>query len=266
MPRKRWPIGLAAVLLVALAISLGVALVSFRTIEGSVPGRGPVLGLAVTARSYLVGTSTGVFASDDGVRWSRLSEFSGGALVAQASGEVLVLTGGDLYRGEGLSGLSVVASGLPEATALAGDASGRAWLSGEGQLLVVERDGSRRSVEYEQGPEGVVALSVTEENPVRLYAGGISSGLWVSQDGGHTWEQVLQTPVRAVASNGDRRFIGTAGGVLHSTPVQPWEFTDLRLSVEALARADGEFAAVTADRLVYRSADGIEWEAVAAAP
>lgn len=248
-----------------LAISLAVAVVSFRTIEGAVPGRGPVLGLAATDEHFVVGTAAGVYVSSDGVQWRALEQFPEGALVAQAGDELLVLSRGSLYRGDGLENLEEVADGLPSALALAGDASGRAWLGRERELVIVEPAGERRSVRYRGGPGDMVALAVDDTNTDKIFAGSLTSGLWYSRNAGRSWEPVLQTPTRAamVSISDARRFIGTSGGVLYSTATDPWEFTDLRSSIEALARARGGYLAVTTERLVYRSEDGLTWEAFA---
>lgn len=249
-----------------MLISLAVAVVSLRTIEGAVPGREPVLGLAATGEGFLVGTSAGVFFSADGRQWSALEQFPEGALVAQAGPELLVLSQGTLYKGEDPGSFEVFAESMPDALALAGDASGRAWLGREGELVVVERTGRRRSVQMREGPKDMVTLAVDDTNTDRIIAGSLSSGLWFSRNGGRRFEPVLETPTRAamVGVTGGRRFIGTSGGVLYATPTDPWEFTDLRLSIEALARAGRNFYAVTTDRLVYRSVDGLTWEPVAA--
>ncbi|HYN98858.1 MAG TPA: hypothetical protein VEU28_04220, partial [Actinomycetota bacterium] len=88
-------------------------------------------------------------------------------------------------------------------------------------------------------------------------------GLWHSEDGGSTWSRSLETPIRAAMfdhARPGRRVIGTAGGVLWSTATRPWQFTDLRVPVEALAQtADGYFA-MTAERLLFESSDGVRWE------
>lgn len=264
-PRKRWPLGLAGALGLLLIISVAVAVVSLRTIEGAVPGREPVLGLAVTGEYFLVGTSAGVYFSADGVEWRPLEQFSDGALVAQAGSDLLVLSEGRLYRGADPESLTMVADELPLALALAGDAAGRAWLGLEGDLLVVEPSGELRSVRYRGGPDEMVALAVDDTNTDKVFAGSLSSGLWYSRNGGRSFELALQTPTRAamVGVTGSRRFIGTSGGVLYSTPNDPWEFTDLRLSVEALARAGRKYYAITTERLVYRSDDGLAWDPVA---
>ncbi|MEX2587710.1 MAG: hypothetical protein WD602_06925 [Actinomycetota bacterium] len=265
-PRKRWPLGLAGGLGLLLLVSLFAAVISLRTIEGSIPGREPVLGLAAAGEYFLVGTAAGVYVSTDGVQWSALEQFSQGALVAQAGSDVLVLSQGELYRGAGPASLELVADGLPGALALAGDAAGRAWLGREEDLLIVEPEGERRPVRHREGPDDMVALAVDDTNTDKVFAGSLSSGLWYSRNGGRRFEPVLETPTRAVvvSVSGPRRFIGTAGGVLYSTPTDPWEFTDLRLSIEALARADRQYYAITTDRLLYRSADGLAWEPVAA--
>lgn len=258
--------GLAGALGALLLVSLGFALVSLRTIEGAVPGGEPVLGMAATGDGFLVGTAAGVFASPDGVQWSMLEQFPEGALVAQSGSQLFVLSDGSLYRGSDLGTFDRIATGLPDALALAADRTGRVWLGGENELTILNPGAGRRTVEFDEGPTGMVALAIDDSRSDALYAGGLSSGLWYSEDGGSSWERLIGTPVRAALVSGPEpvRFVGTAGGILSSTPERSWEFTGLRLPVEALARSEEAFFAMTTDRLLYRSEDGTDWEAVAA--
>jgi hypothetical protein len=112
----------------------------------------------------------------------------------------------------------------------------------------------------------VLAFAVGAADRPLMLAGGLSSGLWRSEDGGSHWERILGTPVRAALVDrreAGRLMIGTAGGVLTSTPTRPWEFTDLRVAVEALTQTGDGYFAVTADRLLYQSGDGLKWVTMA---
>jgi photosystem II stability/assembly factor-like uncharacterized protein len=243
------------------------AVVNGRRIEGSVPGSAPILGLAATPQGFVIGTSGGVLTSDDGKTWTPVDEFSGSSLVAAAGSEVVVLNDGVLFRSSDLQTFTEVQGGLGSGTALTGTPEGNLYLArGPEDLLELDLEGGSQPVQIVEGPPEMLALAAGDgERPVML-AGGLSAGLWRSEDGGSRWSRILGTPIRSALV--DRRepgrlMIGTAGGVLTSTPTRPWDFTGLRVAVEALAQTADGYVAVTADRLLYRSADGLEWETAA---
>lgn len=257
--------GLAGALGLLLVVSLAVAVVSSRRIEGSLPGRSPILGLSVSESGFLSGTSSGLLSSSDGRNWAVVEDFDRESLVAGSGDGVVVLSGGTLYRSADLESFVAAPGELGRASALGVAPGGRIYVAREGRgLLVIDGDGSQTTISLNGGPPEVLALAVDEgETPVIL-AGGLSSGLWRSGDGGESWMRILQTPIRAVLIDRKRPgrvLIGTAGGVLASTQTDPWEFTDLRVPVEALAETSEGYFAITADRLLYESEDGAAWEA-----
>lgn len=257
--------GLAGILGLLLVVSLVVAVVNSRRIEGSLPGRSPILGLAVTPAGFLSGTANGLLSSTDGRNWAVVEDFDRQSLVSGFGDGAVVLSGGTLYRSADMENFAALPGELGRASALSVAPGGRIYVAREGAgLLVVDGDGSQRTISLEGGPPEVLALAVGEGEVPVILAGGLSSGLWRSDDGGVRWMRILQTPIRATLidrKQSGRVLIGTAGGVLTSTPTDPWEFTDLRVPVEALAEtADGYFA-ITAERLLYESEDGIAWQA-----
>lgn len=240
------------------------AVVNGRRIQGSVPGDAPILGLAASEEGFVIGTSKGVLTSSDGQTWSPVEEFSGSSLVAGAGAEVVVLSGGALYRSSDLSAFSPVQEGLGRATALTATPDGNVYVArGAEEILVLDPGGGSSPIEVSEGPPEMLAFAVGEGDRPLMLAGGLSSGLWRSEDGGSRWDRILGTPVRAALVDrreSGRLMIGTAGGVLTSTPTRPWGFTDLRVAVEALTQTGEGYFAVTADRLLYGSADGLKWE------
>lgn len=264
--RKRWPLGLAALLGFALVGSLVAAVVNGRRIEGSVPGRSPILGMAANPQGFVIGTSGGLLTSPDGKTWAPVERFDGSTLVTAAGTDVLALNDGVLYRSSDLATFTEVADGLGSGTALSATREGTVYLArGPEELVQLDEQGRPSPVEIAEGPPEMLALAVGEGNPPVMLAGGLSSGLWRSEDGGSRWSRILGTPVRTALVDrreAGRLMIGTAGGVLTSTPSRPWDFTDLRVAVEALTQTDDGYFAVTADRLLYRSADGLEWDLV----
>ncbi len=239
------------------------AVVNGRRIQGSVPGKSPILGLAATEEGFAVGTSKGVLTSSDGLTWAPVEEFSSSSLVAGAGAQVVVLSGGALYRSSDLGEFSLVQEGLGRATALTATPDGKVYVARGAEILVLDPGGGSSPIEVTEGPPEMLAFAVGEGDRPLMLAGGLSSGLWRSEDGGSRWDRILGTPVRAALVDrreSGRLMIGTAGGVLTSTPTRPWGFTDLRVAVEALTQTDDGYFAVTADRLLYRSADGLKWE------
>lgn len=240
------------------------AVVNGRRIQGSVPGKSPILGLAANQEGFVIGTSNGVLTSRDGRTWVPAEGFSSSSLVAGAGAEVVVLSGGTLYRSSDLTAFSVVREGLGPATALTAAPDGKVYVVREAEeILVLDPGGGSSPIEVLEGPPEMLAFAVGAQDRPLMLAGGLSSGLWRSEDGGSHWERILGTPVRAALVDrreSGRLMIGTAGGVLTSTPTRPWGFTDLRVAVEALAQIDDGYFAVTADRLLYQSADGLKWK------
>lgn len=260
--RRRWPLGLAALLGFLLIGSMLAAVVKGARVKGSVPGKGAILGLAVTGDRVLIGTSEGLLTSSDGRTWTAVEGFPGETLVTGTGEAAVVYHDGTLYRSADPGKFNEIASGLPDVSALTSAANGTVYAARGRQLLVIDPAGEQRTVEFSEGPPRTLALAVDGDASV-LLAGGLSTGLWRSDNGGAEWSRILETPIRAALidrAKPGRRLIGTAGGVLWSTETRPWQFTDLRVPVEGLAETSDGYFAITADRLLYESDDGLEWK------
>lgn len=261
--RRRWPLGLAAIIGFLLVGSMVVAVVKGARVKGSVPGKAAILGLAATDDGFLIGTAEGVLTSSDGSTWTALDEFGGESLVAGAGSGVALLSAGALYRSDDLERFTEVMPGLKGVTALTGTSDGTVLAARGRELIRVGPDGPQAPVEFEKGPREILALAVGEGSPPEMLGGDLSTGLWRSEDKGRSWERILETPIRAALvdrAEPGRRLIGTAGGVLWSTETEPWQFTDLRVAVEALAETGDGYLAITSDRLLFKSSDGLEWK------
>ncbi|MEX2552750.1 MAG: hypothetical protein WD627_07100 [Actinomycetota bacterium] len=262
--RRRWPIGLAAALAFLMAGSLVAALLSLRSIEGAIPGKAAILGFATDGRAFLIGTANRAYTSLDGRTWSAVEGLEGPTLLAGGESGAVLLNGGKLYRSEDLRTLTPLPGEAREAAALAAGPTGEIYLAtGSGRFFRAAADGKPREIEGDRGPDEVLALAAGEGSPPPLLAGGLNSGLWRSDDGGARWSRILGTPTRAAMLDrqvAGRGFIATAGGVLVSADGRRWEFTDLRDAVEALAQTQDMYFAITAERLVYESPDGLEWK------
>jgi hypothetical protein len=263
MPGRRSPVLLVGGLLVAL-LSGGfvVALLSEGRIEGSVPGGDPVLGLAAVPAGFLVGTASGAVASPDGRRWRETSlpgAPRGRVLVAAADGRAVAVAGGRLYEGDGLDDFRRRSLAPRDATALAAGGDGEILVATQGGRLVRVGGDATQDVPLGPGaPREILALAARDGG---LYAGGLSSGLWQSVDGGRQWQQLLKTPIRAVLADGPvgagRLLLATPGGILVSADDgRSWRFTELRIATEGLSASGGAFYALTSERVVYHSADG----------
>lgn len=261
--RRRWPLGLAALIGFLLVGSMVAAVVKGARVKGSVPGKAAILGLAATENGFLIGTAEGVMKSSDGGTWTALDDFEGESLLAGAGSGVAVLSSGTLYRSADLENFRQAAPDLKGVTALTGSSDGTVIAARGRELIRMGPGGPPEPVEFERGPREILALAVGEGSPTEMLAGDLSSGLWRSGDEGRSWERILQTPIRAALvdrAEPGRRLIGTAGGVLWSTETEPWQFTDLRVAVEALAETDDGYLAITSDRLLFESADGLKWK------
>lgn len=261
--RRRWPLVLTATLLLLVVGALVIVLITSRTIVGAVPGRSPILGMAAIDDGFLVGTSRGAFVSRDGVTWSAVKDLSRSeALVADGRTQSPVLSEGTVWLTRDLSAFekrSQVGRGI--AMAVGADDSVYV-VKDPGHILRIS-DGQTQELAFSRGPQEIVSIAVVDGGS--LLAGGLTSGLWESKDG-VTWRRLLQTPTRAImvdpAIKG-RIFIGTAGGILFSNDEgRRWRFTGMRLPVEALAESAGKFFALSTDRLVYRSTDGVSWSRI----
>jgi len=261
--RRRWPLGLAGLLGFLLLASVVTAVVSSRRLEGSVPGRAAILGLAALPGGFLLGTSDGVLSSTDGVTWERVPGFEGETLVAGSGGTAAAAGSRGVSITTDLVSFRQVPADLGRPSALTVAPGGSLLVAQPEQLVVLQERGPVSTISLEDGPTGILSIAIREDGASRdrtILAGGLSSGLWrLEGEGG--WQKILGTPIRAILmdpAHPERYLIGTAGGVLTAGPTAP-EFTELRLGVEALAEFEGRYYAITADRLLYESADGLAW-------
>jgi hypothetical protein len=262
--RRRWPLALTAALLLLISGALVAVIITSRTIVGAVPGRSPILGMAALDDGFLVGTSRGAFVSRDGVTWSGVKNFSRSeTLVADGRTQGLVLSAGTVWSTRDLSAFdkrSQVGRGV--AMAVAADDS--VYVVKDPAHVLRISGNQTQQLAFSTGPEEILSLASVDAGS--LLAGGLTSGLWESRDGGVTWRRLLQTPTRAIMGDPvseKRIFIATAGGILVSNDEgRRWRFTGMRMPVEALAEAAGRFFALSTDRLVYTSTDGVSWSRI----
>lgn len=268
--KRRWPRGLLALLAIVVAGAFVVALFSERRVEGSIPGDDPILSIAVTKVGYLVGTSKGAFSSPDATSWKPVKRFGRErTLLATRDEDVVTHSGRVLAVTKDLKEYDPGFAGLLSAIAIAADPVGNIYLAEDPRhISLVTKDGGLQRVRTGRGPKEIIAIAGIPGDPVTLLAGGLTSGLWRSVDGGLKWTQILRTPTRALLVDSEdtkRIFLGTAGGVLVSRDGGlRWRLTEMNLSVEALSQFQGEIFAVTQERLVYSSATGTKnWNPLA---
>jgi photosystem II stability/assembly factor-like uncharacterized protein len=180
--------------------------------------------------------------------------------VAGEGSSAVLVNRGRLYRSDDLESVRPLVAEVGDAAALAVASDGGIYLAtGSGRFFRTAGQGQPEEIEAKGGPDEVLALAAA---PPTLLAGGLTSGLWRSEDSGASWGRILGTPTRAVMFDrrgAGRSFIATAGGVLASEDGRQWEFTGLRDPVETLAQTPDSYFAITAERLVYQSADGVNW-------
>lgn len=265
---------LASIAVLLVSGGLAAAVLSSRTIEGSIPGDAAVLSLASLEEGLLVGTGSGLYLSPDGKRWALSERFSLGPVVVKSVDDgALVARDESLYAARGLSSFDDLPGFRPN------EASGQpgenivAVASGDQGMIAVTRSGrvflrlAGEPVRQLRAtlPRGVHSVAV---GAGKFFAGGLAMGVWVSEDQGASWQQVLATPVAAVeieTGEDQRVFLGTPGGLLVSDASRTWRFAELRTGIDALTHRGDEFFAVS-DRLVYTSRGGdTGWRAISAA-
>ena len=236
------------------------ALLSARGIEGAVPGRGGLLSVAVTDAGFLVGTTSGAFASSDGRTWSPVAALTGPSPVAGGGARALVASGRELVSTTDLRSVSRVALLPAVPTALATASGGAVYaIDRWGVLARVEGAGTATHV-GRPGPGSALGLAVVEAPTPVVYAAGLAAGLWRSDDGGKQWSRLLATPAQAIlpdAASPGRILLGTPGGLLVTRDGgRSWELTTLQVAVRGLARRGDHTYVLTGDRLLLVSRDG----------
>lgn len=255
-----------------MIVALGAfvaAFFSLRKLEGAIPGEAAILSLGVIEEGYLVGTADGLYRSSDAKTWSLVKGYSKGrVLVASNADKAFIHHDGLFFETEDLKGFDGRFGAVQPAIAIAVDDKGNIYLAEKAnRFALIRTDGSLQTVQAVKGPREVLAIEGIPGEPVVVLAGGLTSGFWRSLGGDSPWTHILKTPTRAILADPnveDRVFIGTAGGVLFSKDEGfKWAFTEMRLPVEALAELGGRYYAVTEDRLVYVSKDGLkDWRRV----
>jgi photosystem II stability/assembly factor-like uncharacterized protein len=253
---------LAGGLVVALfCVGVVLAVVTSRRVRGSIPGSDSILSLAAIRAGFLVGTSRGLAASQDGATWAAARIQRQQVAVASDGTSAYVLAEGDVRVTSDLSTYTVQVTGVT-GTAVAGGSGGSVYVAHAPWIALFGADGKLRALPSSPPvKEGVVALTAAPGNPSELLAGGPISGLWQSQDAGATWHRLVGTPSQAVLidpANPQRILLGSPGGLLESVDGgTQWRFTQLRKDVHGLAAAGGVFFAVTSERILYESSDGV---------
>lgn len=271
--KRRWPLVSLALMVAAFAVVFGVVLLSSRRLHGSIPGNSPILSLGVIKSGFALGTTKGVLRSSDGIEWERVAELPRSrALVASGGDRIVVLSGGLLQETTDLKTFSDAFGAVIKGVAIASDGPGNVYVAeSPKRISLITKDHSLASVRVKKGPAEIVTLGAIPGRKVRLFAGGVVSGFWISGDGGITWLRNLKTPTRAVVVdpiNGKHVLIGTAGGILSTNDGgHTWRFTDMRSSVEALAYDNNRFYAVDEGRLVWVSRGGnAGWKPIVKGP
>ena len=260
----RW---LGAGLLVVFAGALVFAVLAARGNRDAVPGSDTIASLGVIPAGYLVGTTGGLTVSPDGRTWSVAHLPRAVVAVASSDTTAYVLAGGVLRSTTDLHGYATLASGVPGTVIAAAPGGGVEILAGRRLISVGPSGGVAVVTAGASLPSGLTALAVQPDNAQVVLAGGPIAGLWKSTDGGRHWFQLVKTPTQSVLFDpGDpqRILLGTVAGVLVSARGGfHLRFTSLRLDIHGLGAQGGKFYAVSADRRLFVSPDGLTgWNAV----
>lgn len=270
MTRRHRAIQWAGVIVsVAFLGGLVLALLSTRSISGSIPGSDSILSLAAIHQGFLVGLAQGVDESRDGVTWLPAVNVPKEPVQVVSDGVTsFVLAGGTLKATRDLTSFRTVASGVSGTVIAAGGAGATqtVYLLNGGSVDRVVADGTRLAPMPGPPVGEPLCMAVVQDNPLSLLVGGVP-GLWRTDAAGVTWQRILGTPAQAVLvdpDNPQRVLLGTPGGVLVSNNGGlQWRFTALRRDVHGLSAENGKFFAVTTERVVYGSDDGdTGWRAV----
>jgi hypothetical protein len=246
---------------------LVLALLSTRQRQGSIPGSDSILSLAAIHPGLLVGTAGGVHESPDGRTWVPATNIPREPVSVASDGTTsYVLAGGVLKATRDLRAFGTVATGVT-GSVIAPGPGGTVYVAAGGSIARIRPDGARLPALPGSPASQVLGMAVDGDKPGSVLIGGIG-GLWRTDDAGAHWQRILGTPTQAVLVDpGDpgRILLGTPGGVLVSVNGGlQWSFTQLRKDVHGLSAEGGRFFAVTTERVVYGSRDGVTgWTAFA---
>jgi hypothetical protein len=267
-PRRRhrgiqWVgVGVSVLFLGALIL----ALLSTRRIQGSIPGSDSILSLAAIRQGFLVGTAGGVFESRDGRTWLAATNIPREPVSVASDGtNSYVLAGRTLKSTMDLRTFGTVATGVTGSVVAPGPA-GTIYVAAGRTITRVAADGTRLAPLAGAPVPQVLSMAVVGDKPGSVLVGAIG-GLWRTDDAGSTWQRILGTPTQAVLvdpSDPQRILLGSPGGVLLSVNGGlQWHQTAMRKDVHGLSAENGTFFAVTTERLIYGSNDGVTgWTAL----
>jgi photosystem II stability/assembly factor-like uncharacterized protein len=261
-PRRRhrgiqWVgVGVSVLFLGALIL----ALLSTRRIQGSIPGSDSILSLAAIRQGFLVGTTGGVLESPDGRTWLAATNIPREPVSVASDGTTSYVLGGSILKStKDLRSFGTLATGVTGTVIAPGP--GRTIYVAAGRSITRIAGSGGRLPALAGGPvPDVLAMAVVGDKPGSVLVGAIG-GLWRTDDAGRTWQRILGTPSQAVLvdpSNPQRILLGTPGGVLVSeNGGLQWHQTEMRRDVHGLSAENGKFFAVTTERIVYGSNDGV---------
>jgi hypothetical protein len=267
-PRRRhrgiqWVgVGVSVLFLGALIL----ALLSTRRIQGSIPGSDSILSLAAIRQGFLVGTAGGLLESPDGRTWLAATNIPREPVSVASDGMTsYVLAGGTLKSTRDLRTFGTVATGVT-GSVIAPGPGGTIYVAAGRTITRIA--GSGVALPPLAGPPlaDILSMAVVGDRPGSVLVGAIG-GLWRTDDAGSTWQRILGTPTQAVLvdpSYPERILLGSPGGVLLSVNGGlQWHQTEMRKDVHGLSAENGKFFAVTTERIVYGSNDGVtSWTAL----
>lgn len=260
--RKRWPRVLLAVTIAVVGGTFIAAVISQRRPADGIPGDAPILGLAAVTDGLLVATDEGLYISKDSEDWAFARDFGEGRVfTASATGRAVVRwrdgTGSKVARFTDLSRFEPILDGLDLGTAVARGEGDEVFVITPDGLSRLTRDEAPRSIEVDgEGPRDPISLAFKPPNS--LLVGALVDGIWEIDLSSPRWRMVAPTPTKALIVDSSGRFlVGTPGGLLWGND-DGFGFTELRVAVEGIAEADGVFYAVTSDRVVFVSEDGVD--------
>ena len=245
--------------------ALILALLSTRRIQGSIPGSDSILALAAIRQGFLVGTAGGLLESPDGRTWLAATNIPREPVSVASDGTTsYVLAGGILKSTKDLRTFGTVATGVT-GTVIAPGPGGAIYVAAGRSITRIAGSGTPLPPLAGAPVPDVLTMAVVGERAGSVLVGAIG-GLWRTDDAGTTWQRILGTPTQAVLvdpSNPQRILLGSPGGVLLSVNGGlQWHQTGMRQDVHGLSAENGKFFAVTRDRVVYGSNDGVtSWTA-----